>query len=307
MQKISLNSHLRNAGTPDKLRHLIIDIATSVKYIVHALKTGDLGMAGTSNLYGENQLALDVLSNEIIKRHLNESYVVGSFASEEESKIVEIQHGEKKYAVVFDPLDGSSLVDVNQSVGSIFGIYDKNSFIGKTGKDQIAALFVVYGPRTTLVYSTKKGVHEFSLNDIGEFTLSIENIKLNDNHKIFSPGNLRAISENKKYLKLIENWGIQGKTLRYSGGMAPDINSILMKKQGVFTYPAHSKNPTGKLRLLYECNPFSFLITEAGGLAIDEQGNNILDIKIEKIEQTTPIFIGSKNAINTVKKHLISS
>ena len=304
MRKTSLNNHLRKSGTPDSLRHLIVDIATSAKYVHHAIKTGDLGMAGTSNLYGENQLALDVLANEIIKKHLSESYVVGAFASEEEVDIVEIEFGEKKYCVAFDPLDGSSLVDVNQSIGSIFAIFDGCDFFGKTGENQVASLFVVYGPRTTLVYTTKNGVHEFSLNDIGEFVLTKENIKISEDHKIFAPGNLRAVAENQPYSDLIEHWSKNGKTLRYSGGMVPDINSILMKGQGVFTYPGHSKYPQGKLRLLYECAPLSLLITQAGGEAINQEGKNVLDIEIKNIEQTTPIFLGSKNAIETVKKHL---
>lgn len=306
MRKTSLNQHLRQNGTTDQLRHLIVDIATSAKYIVHAIKTGDLGMAGTSNLYGENQLALDVLSNEIIKKHLTESYLVASFASEEETKIVEINHGEKKFSVVFDPLDGSSLADVNQSVGSIFGIYAGENFLQKTGKDQIAALFVVYGPRTTLIYTTKKGVHEFTLNDVGEFVLSNENIQLDQEHKIFAPGNLRAVSENKTYAELVEHWSKNGKTLRYSGGMVPDVNSILLKRQGVFTYPGYSKYPKGKLRLLYECNPLALIITQAGGEAINHQGENILDLKIETVEQTTPIFLGCKDALKTVRKFLIN-
>lgn len=305
MQKTSLNSHLRTSGTPDSLRHLIVDIATSAKYIHHAIKTGDLGMAGTSNLYGENQLALDVLANEIIKRHLSESYLVGAFASEEEVEIVEIEHGEKKYCVAFDPLDGSSLADVNQSVGSIFGIFEGCEFLGKTGKEQVASLFVVYGPRTSLVYTTKKGVHEFSLNDIGEFILTKENIKISADHKIFAPGNLRATSENPAYFDLVEEWSKTGKTLRYSGGMVPDINSILMKGQGVFTYPGNSKYPQGKLRLLFECAPLSLIIEQAGGESINHEGKNVLDVKITAVEQTTPIFLGSKEAIQTVKKHLI--
>lgn len=304
MRKTSLNTHLRLSGTRDSLRHLIVDIATSAKYVNHAIKTGDLGMAGTSNLYGENQLALDVLANEIIKKHLSESYVVGAFASEEETDVVQIDHGNKKYCVAFDPLDGSSLADVNQAIGSIFGIFEGNDFFGKTGHDQVASLFVVYGPRTSLVYTTKKGVHEFSLNDIGEFVLTKENITIEEDHKIFAPGNLRAVSENKGYSNLVEEWSKNGKTLRYSGGMVPDINSILMKGQGVFTYPGYSKHPQGKLRLLFECAPLSLIITESGGLSIDQEGKNVLDIKIESVAQTTPIFLGSKKAIEAVKTHL---
>lgn len=303
MHKTSLNTHLRQNNAPDSLRHLILDIATATKYIVHALKTGDLGLAGTSNLYGENQLALDVLSNKIIKEHLSESYVVGKFASEEETEIVELNHGEKKYAVVFDPLDGSSLADVNQSVGSIFGIYE-DSFIGKTGNDQVASLYVVYGPRTTLVYTIKQGTHEFSLNDVDEFILTKENIQVAEEHKIFAPGNLRAVSENHKYFDLIEHWSKEGKTLRYSGGMVPDINSILIKGQGVFSYPGHSKYPEGKLRLLYECAPLALLMTQAGGTAVNHEQKEILSLENKTIEQTTPIFLGSKKGIETIFKFL---
>lgn len=300
--QISLDKHLRASKIDHELRHLILKIAVSAKYVHHAMQTGDLGLAGTSNMYGEDQLALDVLSNQIFVKELEDSHYTTCLASEEMDEQWKIPDEKKgKYAVVFDPLDGSSLVDANLAIGSIFGIYKSEKIIGLKGDDQVASLVVVYGPRVTLIYTAKKGVHEFILNAVGEFILSKENIKVEKTAKNFAPGNLRAAASEEKYAKLIDHWMKEKYTLRYSGGMVPDINHIFMKEQGIFTYPGYKDAPNGKLRLLYECAPFALLMEQAGGRATN--GNKrILDLPIETLDQRTPIYIGSEDEVKKAEK-----
>lgn len=301
-----LDTHLYEAGIPDDLRHLIMYIARAGKYIHHAIKTGDLGLAGSSNLFGENQLALDVLTDKIIEENLMICRLVNSAISEEKTEIVTCQCDGStcggSYAVAYDPLDGSSLVDSNLAIGSIFSIMNGKGFIGKTGRDQAAALYILYGPRTTLVYTVGKGVHEFTLNDVGEYQLTTENLTVKETAKHFAPGNLRACTTDKKYRALVDQYIDDEYTLRYSGGMVPDINHMLSKGEGIFTYPANPpKNPNGKLRLLFECNPFSFLIEQAGG-ASHTGLMPVLDVEITETHQQTPIFMGSKKEVEKVIK-----
>ncbi|MFC1655621.1 fructose-1,6-bisphosphatase [Patescibacteria group bacterium] len=304
MSIVSLDKHLRDAKIDHDLRHVIGIIARSAKYVHNAMQTGDLGLAGTSNMYGEDQLALDVLSNQIFVKELEDSHLTSCLASEEMEEICKIPlEKQGKYAVVFDPLDGSSLVNANFSIGSIFGIYEGDKIMGKKGDDQVASIVVVYGPRVTLLYTVKSGVHEFILNAVGEFILTQENIKVEKDAKNFAPGNLRATVTEEKYAKLIQSWMDEKYTLRYSGGMVPDINHIFMKGQGIFTYPGYEDAPQGKLRLLYECAPMALLMEQAGGRATN--GNKrILDIEIEKLDQRTPIFLGSENEVIKAEKAL---
>ncbi len=303
-----LDSHLYEAGTSDKLRHLIMYIARAGKYINYSLQTGDLGLAGSSNFFGEDQLALDVLADKIIEENLMVCRLVATAISEEKEVPVECRcKGDDclaKFSVAYDPLDGSSLVDTNLAVGSIFSIFEGSEFIGRTGKEQVAALYMVYGPRTSLVYTVGKGVHEFTLNDVGEFHMSKENMTLAETSKHFAPGNLRAGNINEKYRNLINQFIEDEYTLRYSGGMVPDINHMLNKGEGIFTYPANPpKYPNGKLRLLFECNPFSFLIEQAGGAASNGE-IDVMDIKIEELHQRTPIYLGSKKEVEKTIKAL---
>lgn len=303
-EQVSLYKHLRDAKIDHDLMHLIVKIATTSKYIHHAMQTGDLGLAGTSNMYGESQLALDVLSNQIFVKELEDSHYTACLASEEMDEMCKIPEEKKgAYSVVFDPLDGSSLVDANMAIGSIFGIYKTDKLMGSTGDDQVAAITIVYGPRVTLLYTVKQGVHEFILNAVGEFILSKENIKVEKDAKNFAPGNLRAVATEKKYREVVEGWMDEKYTLRYSGGMVADINHIFMKEQGIFTYPGYHEKPDGKLRLLYECAPMALLMEQAGGRATNGK-KRILDIKIESLDQRTPIFIGSENEVKKVEKML---
>ncbi len=298
----SLNHHLAEVSkVSDDLRHLILDIARAAKYIQFSLRTTEAGLAGTKNQFGEEQLKLDVMSDECIRLELCESRLVASFCSEEQDEVIELDSS-LPYSVVYDPLDGSSLVQADFAIGSIFGIYEGNKIIGRKPKEQVAALYVLYGPRTILVYSTGNGVHEFLLNDVGEFILLREFLGVADDAKNFSPGNLRVLNENPGYKTLLDDWMKQELTLRYSGCMVADIHHILSKGQGVFSNvgPA-GKN--GKLRLAFECGPFSYLITQAGGIASDGK-TLILDKEILSVDERTSIVIGSTNTVNAACKML---
>lgn len=300
--RVSLNQHLFTSGTPDKLRHLINDIARAGKYVQNAIRTTDLGLAGSSNTFGEEQLKLDVLSNKIIKEQLCESRLVASFASEEEDNMQELVP-DAPFTLVFDPLDGSSLVDANLAIGSIFGIYESGSVIGKTPRQQLAALYLVYGPRTILVYSAGKGAHAFFLNEVGEFVLLQRNLTMKDEVKTYAPGNLRAVNDTPNYKKMMDMWLSEGHTLRYSGGMVPDIHHMLTKGAGIFTNIGGNKYPKGKLRLLFECGPFAYIMEQAGGAASDGT-KSILDVEIEELDQRTPIIIGAKKEVSRVSEVL---
>jgi fructose-1,6-bisphosphatase I len=302
-ERISLNYHLINRAQIDKdLRHLILDLSRAAKYVSYAIQTSESGLSGGKNESGDEQLKLDVLSNQIFEQHLCESNLVCCYSSEEQKDLVEITD-DAPYSVVFDPLDGSSLVDTNFAIGSIIGIFDGNEIIGKKPSDLIAAIYVLYGPRTTLVYSTGKGVHEFILNDVGEFVLFRENLGVCDEAKNYSPGNIRDVQEYEPYRRALNNWLERKMTIRYSGCMVADINHILTKGQGIFTYPKGSKYPDGKLRIVYECGPFSYLIEQAGGASSDGKVR-IMEKEITDLHQRTPIIIGSKNEVEMVCKIL---
>ncbi len=302
-RQISLNSHLFHRGNaPDSLRHLIVDISRAAKYIQNAIRTTDTGLAGSSNQFGEEQVKLDVLSDDIIQHHLSESRLVASYISEEQSEVIQLD-SRAPYSVVFDPLDGSSLLDANFAIGSIFGIYEGSDVIGKKPAEQIAALYVLYGPRTTLTYTTGSSVHEFLLNDVGEFILLREFIGVADIAKNYSPGNLRAVQENSAYRSLLNTWLDSDQTLRYSGCMTADVHHIFAKGQGIFSNVGGKKYPEGKLRLVFECGPLAFLMEQAGGSASDGT-IRILDKVIEKIDQRTPVIIGSKTDVQKACERL---
>lgn len=298
--QIDLRRHLRENDEDRDLTRLICEIADASKYIIHAIRTGDLGMAGTSNLYGEQQLALDVLSDRIIIKRLRHSGVVANLLSEECDEIVPIDpDGENRFSVAFDPLDGSSLVDVNMAVGTIVSIF-KGSNLLQPGRNQVAAMYILYGPRTTLVYSTGRGVHEFGMNSLMEYTLNYENIRMSGPAGIYAPGGLRSkyTPGTEKFTRTLEE---NGTKLRYSGGFVPDINQLLMKRGGIFMYPHLTDAPTGKLRLLYELNPMAYLVEQAGGAASDGR-RRILDIVPERVDMRAPVFIGSKEAVTLAEQ-----
>ena len=328
---MKLQDFLVKSDCEDGLMKLMGEvIPAAIKKIKTAIENQAGEFAGSKNVYDEHQLALGLQANKIILDELKKSGLVSFAASEEmEEPAILRQAQNDMFAVVFDPLDGSSLVDVNFAVGSIFGLYKGGNPVGKTGDDQVAACYAVYGPHTTLVLTVKKGTHEFRLNcertararrptehlalpvggrpslkkEDGHFYLTKENLKIAPDAKHFAPGNLRAAAEREEYLKLTNEWIKKGLTLRYSGGMVPDINHIILKGNGIFTYPGYSKAPQGKLRLLFECNPMALLVEQADGAATDSK-TRILSEKIEELHQRTPIYIGSKNEVQNAGNSL---
>jgi len=298
----SFNHFLRERGVKNDVRSLLYHIARSIKYINFSIRSGNTGKTSTENSFGEQQLAMDVLSDKIIANELEQSELAKIIVSEEQEYCIKFPAPRGNFFVAYDPLDGSSLVNANLAIGSIFGIWDNPDVIGKpVSENMVASCYAVYGPRITMTIAIKdKGTHEFELNDVGEFILSREDIKIEDETTYFAPGNLRCCAENPQYKAVMDKWIEDKKTLRYSGGMVPDLHHIFSKGHGIFSYPRDKKNQNGKLRLLFECAPFSFAFREAGGVGLNQEGENILDTKVTEYHQTSPIFIGSKTEVKSV-------
>lgn len=294
------DDYLREKNVDAQLIEVFRSLFVAVKNIADAISTTDVGTVGSKNVFGEEQLALDVLSDKILHQILLENEFVGVIASEEMDG--ELKVGEGKYAVCYDPLDGSSLVDVNLSIGTIVGIYEKDTFIGAKGDEQIASLMAVYGPSTTVFLTVRQGVAKFIMNDRGEFVFCCENYEVKEG-KMFAPGNLRACKFRQDYLDLVNFWIKEQYTLRYSGGMVPDVSQIIIKGKGIFAYPGYEDFPDGKLRLLFECAPMALLMEEAGGAASDGK-MRILEKEILSPEQLTPIYIGSKEEVRRCEESL---
>ena len=254
---------------------------------------------GTSNQFGDAQLSVDVQSDQKIFDILTCSGLVSHAASEEEPQLRPLSPG-GKYVVCFDPLDGSSIVDCNWSVGSIFGVWE-TSPIGLTGRDQVLAALAIYGPRTTLIVAQR----DASVIELTRTSSQNEWMKTNEfmniiqpNAKIFSPANLRSAQDLAGYSTLMESWMAQRLTLRYTGGMVPDIASILIKKNGIFCSPVSDKAPA-KLRLVFECAPIAFIVEAAGGRALTGRNSteSVLDIVIQSTDDRIGIICGSRNEV----------
>jgi fructose-1,6-bisphosphatase I len=298
---IDLRRHMWMAGVEMELRRLIWQIAVTGKYISAKIHESNRKLAGFKNIYGEEQLSLDRSADTILKNQLQSSGFVREYASEEQDAVIHIGKGSEKYFVTADPLDGSSLVDSNLAIGTIIGIHN-GSMMGDGRNTIVAALYITYGPLITMVYSAGKGTHEFVLNREGEYVLSQENIRLKKRGDIYCLGGLRK-DWTQAHLQFVEYLEAEGYKLRYSGGFVPDINQLLIKNGGVFTYPALKKNPNGKLRLLFELQPMAFLMEQAGGSATDGK-KNILDIPVDDIGQRSPIYIGSHFEVEKARAFL---
>jgi len=298
----SFNHFLRERGVENNVRSLLYHIARGVKYINFSIRAGNTGKITTANSSGEQQMALDVMADQLIMDELEKSELCSSIASEEQESCVEFNAPRGNFFVAYDPLDGSSLVNANLAIGSIFGVWESPDVMGEiAGQGLIASCYAVYGPRITLTIAIAgKGTHEFELNDVGEFILTKADIEIAPDTKYFAPGNLRACMDNPKYNAVMQDWLQKQRKLRYSGGMVPDLNHILCKGQGVFTYPADSEHTSGKLRLLFECAPMALIFEEAKGAALDQTGTRVLDVKITDYHQRTPIFVGSSAEVERV-------
>jgi len=298
---MKLEDFLVSAGTEKNLMELILFLSTQA----HLVKKGFLTTTRkipvdeqTVNTFGEEQMALDIYADAVFISGLKKARLVKYIATEEQHSIIEVENPKNRFGVVIDPLDGSSLIDVNLCTGSIIGIYPGH--VLEKGATMVAALYFLYGPLTILTFTTGKGVHEFVMNDEGDFILKHKNMKIPEG-KIYAPGALR-----REYLpahaRWIENLEQAGYKLRFSGCFVADVHQIL-HKGGVFTYPAYNGKEKGKLRLLYEANPMGKIIHEAGG-AISNGKTNILEIQPRAIDDITPIYVGGKKEIQLIEKFM---
>lgn len=280
-----------------------------------------LGRSGCENVQGEEQQKLDVYANEAFMEELQASGECCGIASEENEDVTTFHEGlcrNAKYIVCMDPLDGSSNIDVNVSVGTIFSIYRRKSPIGEAavlddflqkGSEMVAAGYIIYGSSTMLVYTVSRGVNGFTLDpSLGEFCLSHPNIKTPASGKIYSinEGNYEKFPVGiKKYIKYCQEKDAKTNrpyTSRYIGSLVADFHRNMLKG-GVFMYPSTDSHPNGKLRLLYECNPIAFIAEQAGGLAFSEEGR-ILDLQPEAIHQRVTFYAGAHDMVMKVKEFL---
>jgi fructose-1,6-bisphosphatase I len=305
-----------------ELSGILQDLALAAKMIAMKVRSAGLadilGSAESENIQGEVQQKLDVLSNDIIVKALDHGGRLCAMASEEEPDIIQIPDKFRcgKYCLMFDPLDGSSNIDVNVPVGTIFSVVQKvtpgrqgelEDFL-QPGIRQVAAGYVIYGSSTMLVYTTGQGAHGFTLDPaLGEFLLSHPDIRI--------PAKARYLSVNDSYetmwtedvveLMKIYKGQVEGRRAlngRYVGSLVADFHRNLLGG-GVFAYPANQKSPKGKLRLLYEANPLAFIVEQAGGAAIDGT-RRILELKPTELHQRTPLYIGSRTEIELARQML---
>ncbi|MFC1754815.1 class 1 fructose-bisphosphatase [Thermoproteota archaeon] len=304
-----LRTHFSTNNVEHELRRVMSHLAECAKYISAEIMRSNRNKAGSTNGYGEQQLALDVWADKRILDLLRaeQSFGMRQFVSEEQDEIIEV-HSEGRgigtnYSMTVDPLDGSSLVDVNLSIGTIIGIHRGDLLDGRPARETMAAaMYMLYGPATTLVYSAGDGVHEFVIDPAGNWALKQKGITMRSEGKIYCPGG-NKIDWTPEHAKFIDNIESQGYKLRYSGALVADFNQILMKGGGIFTYPALEGKPEGKLRLLMELQPLSFIVEQAGGRATDGI-EDILDKVPEKLDQRSPIYIGSQKEVSLAKKYL---
>ncbi len=291
-----------------ELSQLLRDIALASKVVNREVSKAGLidimGAVGSQNTGGEDQQKLDVLANIRFTRALAKGGEVCALVSEEDESFIDVNN-DGKYVIAIDPLDGSSNIDVNVSIGTIFSIYRRKSPDGtpiqpidilQRGAEQVAAGYVLYGSSTMLVYTTGHGVNGFTYEPtLGEYFLSHPDMKIPENGRIYSvnEGPSNSFSPGvKAYLQYCKD---QHYTARYIGSLVADFHRNLLKG-GIYIYPATAKDIHGKLRLMYECNALAFLAEQAGGKATDGK-NRILDIELKDLHQRTPFYVGSKNMV----------
>lgn len=274
-----------------------------------------LGEAGAENVQGEQQQKLDVIANEVLLRTLGRREGVAVVASEENEEAVIIReqrdNGARKYCVLFDPLDGSSNLDVCGGVGTIFSILREDrraknpgDSLLQPGREQVAAGYVLYGPSTVCALTLGSGVDLFVLDpSYGAFMLSQKNVRIPKTRKSYSLNEGNRLSFPEGYQRYLQWAQENGYSSRYAGAMVADVHRTLLKG-GVFMYPPTAKAPQGKLRLMYEANPMAFLIEQAGGLAMAGPGQRLMDVQPGDIHQRTPVLLGSPGEVEQVVRHL---
>jgi len=307
----ALNVVLEAKCKDEKLRIVIKDMLDACADITEALRTALVTVEGSSNTFGDAQLSVDVIADNIMWDACKDSEIIREGASEEDPEVRDTDTDKKgEYTVCWDPLDGSSIVDNNWAVGTMIGIWPKSTgLIGATGRDQATSLVAIYGPRTTVLVALDDGTYEFSYGCTPEgcqlpdgtfepWICSRHKIEIQKDCKIFSPANLRAAQDVPGYKKLIDYFMENRFTLRYSGGLVPDVYQQFTKTQGIFSNPTSPSSPA-KLRLAFEAAPFALLVEKAGGKSSDGvTGGSILDVQINAVDQRTPLCIGSANEVD---------
>ncbi len=273
----------------------VFDAIEKSAFRIHeAITNEDTDYSSRSNQSGDIQLKLDIISDLIIAEEFSNVPMIKAIASEEKEEAEEL-HADGELCIAYDPLDGSSLIDVDLSVGSIFGIYDGEW----DARKMIAAVYVVYGPRMEMVTAYKGNVRHFIYRH-GRFK-ELEQIRIGEKGKLNAPGGTQQHWP-PHHKALVDSLFAEGYRLRYSGGMVPDLHQILLKGGGLFSYPGTTDKPDGKLRKLFEVFPFAFVYELAGGEAIDENGGRLLDLPCGDPHETTPCFFGSAYEIGKVKE-----
>ncbi len=321
IERFIIEEERAHPGATGDFSALLRDLTFAFKIIWREVSKAGLvnilGMAGKENIHGDQVKKLDVFADEKIYQAMDHSGYLCVMASEENEDVLQIpeKYPRGKYVLLYDPLDGSSNIDVNVNIGSIFSIYRRITPKGQgtledclqPGYKQIGAGYALYGSSTMLVYTTGDGVHGFTFDpSIGEFLLSHENIKIPKRGKIYSvnEGNYRYWHDGvKKYVKYLqEEDKSTGRPYsgRYIGSMIADIHRTLLYG-GVFMYPGDTKHPDGKLRLMYECNPVAFIIEQAGGKASDGH-KRMLDIQPKSLHQRIPMFAGSEEDVTIAEE-----
>jgi fructose-1,6-bisphosphatase I len=273
----------------EKIKHIALEIDKAIKH-------EELGYSDQCNASGDDQLKLDVACDSLIEHSLKELSLIRAIISEEKEEVMPV-HETGHYTVCYDPLDGSSIVDVNLSVGSIFGIYEGIP----SGETLKAAAYVVYGPRIEMVTAVRGDpVHHYRSGESSLFNRQC-NVYLNEKGKLNAPGGTQK-HWSPVHKAFIDSLFAEGYRLRYSGGMVPDLHQILLKGGGLFSYPGTTDKPQGKLRMLFEALPFALIFESAGGQAIDGEGRRLLELTPKHHHDTTPCFFGSNYEIEKLKK-----
>lgn len=299
-----------------ELSQILRDIALASKIVNREINRAGLsnigGAFGNTNVQGEEQQKLDVVANIRFTRALTKGGEVCAVVSEEDDEVIDLQNSRGKYVVAIDPLDGSSNIDVNISIGTIFSIYRRVTSVGspiqpedimQEGNKQVAAGYVLYGSSTMLVYTTGHGVNGFTYeHSLGEFFLSHPNICAPENGQIYSINEGLTSQIEERVQNYIDDCKAKNFSARYIGSLVADFHRNLLKG-GIYIYPSTQKAPNGKLRLLYEANSLAFIAEQAGAAATDGQ-ERILDIKPSSLHQRTPLFIGSKDMVSKAHEFL---
>jgi fructose-1,6-bisphosphatase I len=300
-----------------ELAQLLRDIAFAAKVVNREINKAGLvdimGGFGTENVQGENQQKLDVTADIRFIRALTKGGEVAAIVSEEKEDIIFTGNNDGQYVVAIDPLDGSSNIDVNVSIGTIFSIYRRISPRGtppqledflQGGHKQVAAGYILYGSSTILVYSTGRGVNAFTHEQsLGEYFLSHNNMRTPQNGSIYSVNDGNVLDFPVGVQSYLYECRKKQFSARYIGSLVADFHRNLLKG-GIYLYPPTTKAPSGKLRLLYECYPLAYLIEQAGGQAFDNNHRRVLDIKPTDIHQRTPFYVGSTEMVKELYAHL---